>query len=193
MTELPKDGPVTFRAIRDGQTTRDAQPPRRPLPLAIDQRTLGVMLIVWSLISVVDDVTSIQWNFFPPAPPGSHSALLQPFLAGTPFPWLWYFLLGPAILAISALVVLAGGILMGMERRPGQGIAAAGFLLALGAEVVSLISELTSLRAPFHLPWQWAVNSASSALLMLGALCVVMAAKRNRRTSVPDPAEPSAP
>ncbi|MHB1501355.1 MAG: hypothetical protein ACYCYK_09370, partial [Candidatus Dormibacteria bacterium] len=142
MTELPKDGQVTFRATRDGKTTRAARPPHRTLPLAIDQRTLGVLLIVWSLINVVDDVSSIQWSFLPPAPPGGHASLLHRLLVGMPFPWLWYFILGPAILAVCALAVIAGGILMGTERRPGQGIAAAGLLLGLGAEVVALISEL---------------------------------------------------
>ena len=166
MTNYPDDGPVVFRSTRA---------PRGSLPLGIERRTLGVLLIVWSLVSIANDSASIQVVFFGPPAPGHAESLLRLFQT-TPFPWLWYFFLGPIFFIAFGLVVIAGSILVAVRRGPGRVLTLAGLLLALGAELVTLVVELTSLRPPIQLPWQWAVATGSNCLILVGAIYLLAAA-----------------
>ena len=166
MSQHPDDGPVVFRSTRG---------PRRSLPLAIERRTLGIMLIVWSLVSIANESVSIQVVFFAPPVPGHGGSLLGMFQT-TPFPWLWYSFLGPICLITFALLVIAGSILMAVGREPGRALTAGGLVLALGAELVGLVAELASLKPPFQFPWQLAVTQAGAAVVVGGALYLVVAA-----------------
>ncbi len=170
MIERPEDGAVVFR--RTGL-------PRRRLPFAIDQVTLGAMLILWSLASIADGAASMQLVFLTPAPPGHPWSLLQmlQMLQATPFPWLWYFVAAPSCLMAFALVVTAGAVLMVKRRRWGRRVAATGLVLAVGVDLVTLAVEVASLGVPFHMPWQWLVTTATSVVFATGAVYLVAAVR----------------
>ena len=172
MDHVPEPGEVVFRPTGAG---------RRPLPLAIPQRTLGVLLAVWAPLEIAKSVASIQVDVLALTPPSRHPPLLG-VLQANPFPWTWYWVAAPSLLVIFAVTLLAGAILMTRGVRLGRSAAAASIVLSIGTQGVSLVVELAHLSAPFQFVWQQAVITASSAALLGGILYLVVATQPDRRS-----------
>jgi amino acid transporter len=143
------------------------------------RRTLGLLLLAWSVLTIANSAVSIQLDIFPPTPPGGHPESALRVLQAMPFPWLWYFILGPACLIACAVLVAAGGARMAIRPNSHPWLAMLGLVLALGTVLTTLVTELASRRAPFNFPWQWAVTQASAAVVVGVGLYLVAAAPRD--------------
>ncbi|MHB1526927.1 MAG: hypothetical protein ACYCZN_11725 [Candidatus Dormibacteria bacterium] len=133
-------------------------------PLWIDPRTLGILLIAWSVISLAEDASQFGFSFL------SISAQYH-FIGFWDIPISWLVVVIPLGLVVAALAVIVGGWLMHVANDLGRLMVLGGLGVAVAAKVASFVAQ--GELGPVD--WGQTVSAVAGLAFLLGVAYLVLA------------------